>query len=80
MTTKDKLRVMDRHAANNRQRVEEFLAAGITHVTPSIAGKMLGCTPYSLNVAAQTHRLPPSAYYFAGRNCRISLHWLASQV
>lgn len=80
MTTREKLDIMQRHETTNRQRVQEFLAAGETHVAPAIAGQLLGCDPYSLNVAARNRSLPSEAYYFAGRNCRISLRWLAAQL
>lgn len=80
MTTREKLERMQTHEQNNRQRVEEYLQAGKTHVPPAIAGKLLGCDPYSLNLAAKHHHLPHEAYYYAGRNCKISLRWLASQL
>ena len=80
LTTTEKLRILEDISKTNAQRVQEFLASGETHVAPSVAAPLLGCTPYSLNVSAQQHHLPPEAYYFAGRNCRISLRWLATQV
>lgn len=80
MSTREKLALMEDMSKTNAQRVQEFLSAGVTHVPPTIAAPMLGCVPYSLNCAARDKRLPDNAYYFAGRNLRISLNWLSTQV
>ena len=80
MSTREKLALMEDMSKTNAQRVQEFLSAGVTHVPPTIAAPLLGCAPYSLNISAREHNLPPEAYYFAGRNCRISLRWIAAQL
>lgn len=59
-----------------RNALLAFREAGESHICPTKAAPILGCTPYSLNVAAKQGHMPDSAYFFAGRNLRISVNWL----
>lgn len=59
-----------------RNALRGYLEAGITHICPAKAAPILGCAPYSLNVSAKLGRMPDSAYYFAGRNLRVSVAWV----
>lgn len=62
-----------------KESLRRYREAGESHICPTKAAPILGCMPYSLNVAAKSGRLPASAYYFAGRNLRISVSWLMKQ-
>lgn len=54
----------------------EYRAAGLEYVCPAKAAPVLGCDPYSLNIAAKLGRMPEGSCYFAGRNLRVSVRWL----
>lgn len=58
--------------------VGSYRERGKITVSPTEAAAVLGCAPYSLNVAAKAGTLQRDAYYFAGRNLRITLGWLES--
>lgn len=51
--------------------LEELAAVPGYSVSPTVAARFLGCTPYALNLAAKEHRLT-LGHYFAGRWLRIS--------
>lgn len=56
--------------------VASYKSMGKATVSPVEAAAVLGCTPYALNVAARQGSMQRDAYFFAGRNLRISLGWL----
>lgn len=63
-----------------KEALRSYREAGESHICPMKAAPILGCTPYSLNVAAKQGHMPDSAYYFAGRNLRVSVNWLMKTV
>lgn len=80
MTIKEKLA---NHAAierENREKLEAWKAEGRKTVSPTEAAKLLGCNPYSLNLAAKEGHMPRGSSYFAGRNLRIMVRWLVEMV
>lgn len=64
--------------AERLELINSYRAKGKPTVSPTEAAAVLGCAPYSLNVAAKAGALQRDAYYFAGRNLRITLGWLES--
>ena len=53
-----------------------YREAGLEYVSPAKAAPVLGCDPYSLNIAAKAGAMPEGSCYFAGRNLRVSVRWL----
>lgn len=52
---------------------------GLITIPPNVAGKILGCNPYSLNISAKKDTLN-IAYCFVGNRLRISLAGLITFV
>lgn len=67
-------------AAEKRAKFAEYVAEGKTHISPTEAAPLLDCVPYSINLWAHDGTMPPGAYRFHGRNCRVNMHWLAEQI
>ena len=63
-----------------RALINSYRAKGKMHMPPTDAAKILECVPYSLNVAAMAHRMPPGSFFWAGRNLRINLRYLEAFV
>lgn len=59
--------------------IRVYWDAGKSHISPTQAAPILECSPYSLNLAAKQGYMPDGAYYFAGRNLRVSVAWLMQQ-
>lgn len=80
MTMQEKLTIHKALEQENREKLARWKAEGRKTVSPTEAAQLLGCNPYSLNVAAKADRMPRGSSFFAGRNLRIMVDWLIEMV
>lgn len=81
MTVDDSMSVIHAMKQQKLEQIAAWVQAGIMHVCPEEAAKILGHkNPYGLNVAAKEGNFPRNAYFFSGRNMRIMVSYLADVV